>query len=123
MPPGICNLMAGGLEYRENSQILQEPELPKFLHTADWQMGRAFTRFETEDGAALVESVWTRAQRLGAVPGNVHLALQPRVINLEPQGLSILCAPEILLFTCHPEKWQDLGVPPVDIQASKERIS
>ncbi|WP_203300870.1 metallophosphoesterase family protein [Marinobacter sediminum] len=132
--------------------------MPKFLHTADWQMGRAFTRFETEDGAALVEarfeaieklaqlatehqcdavlvagdvfdaqtvsdrtirrvfnatqsfsgpwvmlpgnhdaalaeSVWTRAERLGAVPGNVHLALQPGVINLEPQKLSILCAP------------------------------
>ncbi|MDG5499170.1 DNA repair exonuclease [Marinobacter sp. BGYM27] len=132
--------------------------MPKFLHTADWQMGRAFTRFETEDGAALVEarfeaietlaqlaiehqcdavlvagdvfdaqtvsdrtirrvfnatkgfagpwvmlpgnhdaalaeSVWTRAQRLGAVPENVHLALQPGVVDLEPQGLSILCAP------------------------------
>jgi uncharacterized protein YhaN len=24
---------------------------------------------------------------------------------------------QLLLFTCHPEKWQDLGVPPVDIQA------
>ena len=132
--------------------------MPKFLHTADWQMGRAFTRFETEDGAALVEarfeaietlarlanenqcdavlvagdvfdaqtvsdrtvrrvfnatkafsgpwvmlpgnhdaalaeSVWTRAQRLGAVPENVYLALQPGVINLEQQSLSILCAP------------------------------
>ena len=132
--------------------------MPTFLHTADWQMGRAFTRFETEDGAALVEarfeaieklaqlanehqcdavlvagdvfdaqtvsdrtirrvfnatkgftgpwvmlpgnhdaalaeSVWTRAQRLGAVPENVHLALQPGVIDLEPQKLSILCAP------------------------------
>lgn len=132
--------------------------MPKFLHTADWQMGRAFTRFETEDGAALVEarfevieklaqlanehycdavlvagdvfdaqtvsertirrvfnatkgftgpwvmlpgnhdaalaeSVWTRAQRLGAVPENVHLALEPGVIELEPQNLSILCAP------------------------------
>lgn len=132
--------------------------MPKFLHTADWQMGRAFTRFETEDGAALVEarfeaietlarlanehhcdavlvagdvfdaqtvsdrtirrvfnatkgfagpwvmlpgnhdaalaeSVWTRAQRLGAVPENVHLALQPGVINLETEHLSVLCAP------------------------------
>lgn len=132
--------------------------MPTFLHTADWQMGRAFTRFETEDGAALVEarfeaietlaqlanehqcdavlvagdvfdaqtvsdrtirrvfnatksfsgpwvmlpgnhdaalaeSVWTRAQRLGAVPENVHLALQPGVINLASQKLSILCAP------------------------------
>lgn len=132
--------------------------MPKFLHTADWQMGRAFSRFETEDGAALVEarfesieriarlanehrcdailvagdvfdaqtvadrtirrvfnatkeftgpwvmlpgnhdaalaeSVWTRAKRLGAVPGNVHLALEPGTVNLEPQGLAILCAP------------------------------
>ncbi len=132
--------------------------MPKFLHTADWQMGRAFTRFETEDGAALVEarfeaiemlarlandhqcdavlvagdvfdaqtvsdrtirrvfnatkgftgpwvmlpgnhdaalaeSVWTRARRLQAVPENVHLALQPGVINLETQRLSLLCAP------------------------------
>lgn len=30
---------------------------------------------------------------------------------------------QILLFTCHPEKWQDLGVAPVDIQASKEQSS
>ncbi|NMT63520.1 metallophosphoesterase family protein [Marinobacter orientalis] len=132
--------------------------MPRFLHTADWQMGRAFSRFETEDGAALVEarfeaieklarlanehrcdailvagdvfdaqtvadrtirrvfnatrgftgpwvmlpgnhdaalaeSVWTRARRLGAVPDNIHLALEPGTINLEPQGLAILCAP------------------------------
>jgi DNA repair exonuclease SbcCD nuclease subunit len=132
--------------------------MPRFLHTADWQMGRSYSRFETEDGAALVEarfdatetlarlaqehqcdavlvagdvfdaqtvsdrtirrvfnatkgfagpwvmlpgnhdaalaeSVWTRARRLGAVPDNVHLALQPGVINLDTQNLSILCAP------------------------------
>ena len=132
--------------------------MPTFLHTADWQMGRAFSRFETEDCAALVEarfeaieriarlanehqcdavlvagdvfdaqivadrtirrafnaikefagpwvmlpgnhdaalaeSVWTRAKRLGAVPENAHLALEPGIIHLEPQGLAILCAP------------------------------
>jgi len=132
--------------------------MPTFLHTADWQMGRTFSRFETEDGAALVEarfeaieklarlasehqcdavlvagdvfdaqtvsdrtirrvfnatraftgpwvmlpgnhdaalaeSVWTRARRLDAVPDNVHLALEPGVINLEAQGLAVLCAP------------------------------
>jgi DNA repair exonuclease SbcCD nuclease subunit len=43
--------------------------------------------------AALAESVWTRARRLGAVPANVHLVLEPGVFDLEPQGLSILCAP------------------------------
>lgn len=132
--------------------------MPKFLHTADWQMGRTYSRFETEDGAALVEarfeaietlaklanehrcdailvagdvfdaqtvsdrtirrvfnatqgfsgpwimlpgnhdaalveSVWTRAQRLSAVPENVYLALAPGVISLESQGLAVLCAP------------------------------
>lgn len=132
--------------------------MPKFLHTADWQMGRSFSRFETEDAAALVEaryeaierlarlavqqecdavlvagdvfdaqtvsdrtirrvfnatkefsgpwvmlpgnhdaalaeSVWSRARRLDAVPANVHLALEPGLINLEAQGLAILCAP------------------------------
>ncbi|MCR8915252.1 GTP-binding protein [Marinobacter panjinensis] len=30
---------------------------------------------------------------------------------------------QILLFTCHPEKWSDLGVPPRDIQAMKEQGS
>ncbi|WP_323752355.1 DNA repair exonuclease [Marinobacter sp.] len=132
--------------------------MPRFLHTADWQMGRSYSRFEIEDGAALVEarfagieklaelaneyqcdavlvagdvfdaqtvsdrtirrvfnatkgfvgpwvmlpgnhdaalaeSVWTRAQRLGAVPDSVHLALEPGVISLESQGLAVLCAP------------------------------
>lgn len=132
--------------------------MPRFLHTADWQMGRTYSRFETEDGAALVEarfeaieklarlanehqcqavlvagdvfdaqtvsdrtirrvfnatkafpgpwvmlpgnhdaalaeSVWTRAQRMGAVPDNVHLALEPGVIELAAEGLAILNAP------------------------------
>ncbi|MDK8464988.1 AAA family ATPase [Marinobacter sp. SS13-12] len=30
---------------------------------------------------------------------------------------------QILLFTCHPDKWSDLGVPPRDIQAMKEQGS
>lgn len=132
--------------------------VPRFLHTADWQMGRSFSRFETEDGAALVEaryaaieklaqlaveqecdavlvagdvfdaqavsdrtirrvfnatsvfkgpwimlpgnhdaalaeSVWTRARRLDAVPGNIHLALEAGVILLEEQRLAVLTAP------------------------------
>ncbi len=132
--------------------------MPRFLHTADWQMGRSFSRFEADDGAALAEarygaiealaqlavdqncdavlvagdvfdaqtvsdrtirrvfnatgvfkgpwvmlpgnhdaalaeSVWTRARRLGAVPDNVHLALEPGVTVLAEQGLAILAAP------------------------------
>lgn len=132
--------------------------MPRFLHTADWQMGRQYRQFETEDAAALAEarftavetlarlageqhcaavlvagdvfdaqtvsdrtirrtfnamagfagpwillpgnhdaalaeSVWSRAQRLGAVPENVHLALTPAVIELPEQGIAVLPAP------------------------------
>ena len=38
--------------------------VPRFLHTADWQMGRSFSRFETEDGAALVEARYAAIERL-----------------------------------------------------------
>jgi len=132
--------------------------VPKFLHTADWQMGRTYSRFTAEDGAALVEaryeaierlaalavehqcdailvagdvfdaqtvsdrtirrvfnatggfkgpwvmlpgnhdaalaeSVWSRAKRLGAVPENVYLALESGVTQLPEQGISVLSAP------------------------------
>lgn len=132
--------------------------MPKFLHTADWQMGRTYSRFAAEDGAALVEaryeaierlaalavehqcvailvagdvfdaqtvsdrtirrvfnatggfkgpwvmlpgnhdaalaeSVWSRAKRLGAVPENVYLALEAGVTQLPEQGISVLSAP------------------------------
>ena len=132
--------------------------MPRFLHTADWQMGRQYRQFEAEDAAAmaearftaveriaqlasdqacdavlvagdvfdaqtvsdrtirrtfnamagfsgpwvllpgnhdaaLAESVWSRAQRLGAVPANVVLALTPGVIELLDQGIAVLSAP------------------------------
>jgi DNA repair exonuclease SbcCD nuclease subunit len=132
--------------------------MPRFLHTADWQMGRHYRRFDAEDAtalaearftaierlarlacddrcdavlvagdifdsqtvldrtirrvfnamagftgpwvllpgnhdAALAESVWHRALRLQAVPGNVHLALEPGVLELAEQGIAVLAAP------------------------------
>jgi len=132
--------------------------VPRFLHTADWQMGRTYSRFDAEDGAALVEaryeaierlaalatmhkcdavlvagdvfdaqtvsdrtirrvfnatrgfagpwvmlpgnhdaalaeSVWTRAKRIGAVPDKVHLALESGVTQLREQGIAVLSAP------------------------------
>lgn len=132
--------------------------MPRFLHTADWQMGRYYSRFDNDDAvalaearftaierlaqlasdercdavlvagdvfdaqtvadrtirrvfnamsgfsgpwvmlpgnhdAALAESVWTRARRLNAVPDNVHLALEPGVVELKTQGLAVLAAP------------------------------
>lgn len=130
----------------------------KILHTADWQIGRQYSRFDPEDAAqlaaerflvveriarlaqarqvdavlvagdvfdsqtlkdlsirrlfnslsaytgpwvflpgnhdaALVESIWTQAQRLNAVPANVHLALEAEVIPFAEAGFVVLTAP------------------------------
>ena len=43
--------------------------------------------------AAIAESVWTRAVRLGCVPENAHLILTPGVVNVDALKLSLLCAP------------------------------
>lgn len=132
--------------------------MPRFLHTADWQIGRQFARFDAEHApilaearthaverlaalatehqvdavlvagdvfdaqtcsdrtvrrlfnalagyagpwlmisgnhdAALAESVWTRAQRMAAVPPNAHLLLTPTVKLFAEQGFAVLPAP------------------------------
>ena len=132
--------------------------MPRFLHTADWQIGRQFPRFDVEDAAALsdvrlqtvadiaalasaehvdavlvagdvfdaqtvsertirrlfntlqtfsgpwlllpgnhdaalAESVWTRAQRLGVVAENVRLLLEAGVHEFPELGLAVLAAP------------------------------
>jgi len=132
--------------------------MSRFLHTADWQIGRQYSRFAEEDAsiladvrftvierlaalateqavdavlvagdvfdaqtvsdrtihrtfqamagftgpwlllpgnhdAALAESVWTRAQRLGAVPDNVELLLEPQVREYPELGFAVLPAP------------------------------
>ncbi len=41
--------------------------MPRFLHTADWQMGRTYSRFDTEDSAALVEARYEAIERLAAL--------------------------------------------------------
>ncbi len=43
--------------------------------------------------AALAESVWSHAARLEALPANLHLVLEPRVVEFPQQGLALLCAP------------------------------
>lgn len=132
--------------------------MPRLLHTADWQIGRAFASFDPDDAvplaearfaaverlaalaaehavdavlvagdvfdaqtvsarsirrlfnalagfagpwvmipgnhdAALADSVWTHAQRLGAVPAHVQLLLQPGVLELPALRLAVLAAP------------------------------
>lgn len=132
--------------------------MPRFIHTADWQIGRQYSQFSPEDSssisearieavatianlatenavdavlvagdvfdtqtvaertirklfnamqgftgpwimipgnhdAALTESVWTQAQRLGALPANLHLALTGKVIEFPELKFAALCAP------------------------------
>ncbi|MCW7542060.1 DNA repair exonuclease [Aquabacterium sp. A7-Y] len=132
--------------------------MPRFLHTADWQIGRHYGQFDPDDAvplaearfaaverlamlasehrvdavlvagdvfdaqtvsdrtvrrlfnalaayagpwillpgnhdAALAESVWSRALRLAAVPANVHLALEPGVLDFAERGFVALAAP------------------------------
>ena len=132
--------------------------MPRFLHTADWQIGRQYSQFPADDAvplaearlaavemiarlatehkvdavlvagdvfdaqtvadrtirklfnamqgyvgpwlmipgnhdAALTESVWTRAMRLGSMPANLHLALQGKALDFTPLGFSALMAP------------------------------
>lgn len=132
--------------------------MPRFLHTADWQIGRRYTRFGEEDAAALfearfaaigriaalaagqnvdavlvagdvfdaqtvpdrslhrtflamqdfrgpwlliagnhdaalAESVWTRAQRIRAIPDNVHVFTEAGIYPFEAAGFAVLAAP------------------------------
>ena len=128
------------------------------IHTADWQIGRQYGQFETDDAAmlaearydvvariatlaaerqadavlvagdvfdtqavsdrtirrlfdalsaftgpwvmiagnhdaALADSVWSRAHQLGCIGANVHIPLQPCVVDLPAQNLAVLAAP------------------------------
>ncbi len=130
----------------------------RFLHTADWQIGRQYPRFPADDAAALAEarftavsriadlavsgnyhavlvagdvfdaqtvsertirrlfnamqayggpwillpgnhdaalaeSVWSRARRLGVIPDNVHVALQSQAMEFSDLGFAVLPAP------------------------------
>jgi hypothetical protein len=39
----------------------------KLLHTADWQIGRQYGRFDPEDAAALAEARFTAVERIAAL--------------------------------------------------------
>ena len=150
--------------------------MPRFLHTADWQIGRQYSQFSPDDAvpladarlevietiarlanehavdavlvagdvfdaqtvaertirrlfnamqgyagpwimipgnhdAALTESVWTQAQRLGALPANLHLALQGKVLEFPSLNFVALCAPLTQRHT-----YNDLTEPFDDLQ-------
>ena len=47
--------------------------MPRFLHTADWQIGRQYSQFAVDDGVAIAEA------RLGAVVTLARLATENHV--------------------------------------------
>jgi DNA repair exonuclease SbcCD nuclease subunit len=66
--------------------------------------------------AALAESVWTRAQRLGAVPANVHLCLSPEVRAFPELGFAVLPAPLTQRHTYGDlTEWFDSAVTPAGL--------
>lgn len=65
--------------------------------------------------AALAESVWSRAKRLGAIPANVHLLLEPKVSLFTEHRLAILPAPLTQRQTYHDlTEWFDDAETPAD---------
>jgi DNA repair exonuclease SbcCD nuclease subunit len=66
--------------------------------------------------AALAESVWTRAQRLGVVHDRVHLALQPEPLALVDVGLVVLPAPLVQRHTFDDATaWFDAAATPAEL--------
>lgn len=47
--------------------------MPRFLHTADWQIGRAFTRFAPESAVLLAEARLAAVERLAALAQAEHV--------------------------------------------------
>lgn len=154
--------------------------MARFLHTADWQIGRHYGRFSEEDAAllmearftvvqriaalataeavdavlvagdlfdaqtlsdrtlhrtfqlmaaykgpwivipgnhdaALADSVWAQARRLGAIPANVHVLLEPKLAVFAEQKIAILPAPLTQRQTYHDlTEWFDGAETPAD---------
>ena len=61
--------------------------------------------------AGLAESVWTRAARLRAIPGNVSVCLAPQPLLLQAAGIAVLPAP-LLQRNTHvdPTEWFATGM-------------
>lgn len=63
--------------------------------------------------AALAESVWRRAERLDALPANLHLCLRPEPLHLEAANLVVLPAPLTQRHTYQDlTDWFDLAATP-----------
>lgn len=83
-----------------DSQTLKERSIRRFFHALESYSGPWILLPGNHD-AALVEGVWTQAQRLGVVPGHVHLALKPDTLLFKDQGFAVFTAPLTQRHTFH----------------------
>ena len=75
-----------------DAQTLKDRNIRRFFHSLEGYSG-PWVLLPGNHDAALVESIWTQAQRLGTVPGHVHLALKPDTLLFKDQGFAVLTAP------------------------------
>lgn len=75
-----------------DSQALRDLSIRRLFNSLSGYAG-PWVLLPGNHDAALVESIWTRAQRLGVVPPNVHLSLAPAAIPFSDAGLIVLTAP------------------------------
>lgn len=75
-----------------DAQTVSDRTLRRLFHAMEGFSGPWLLLPGNHD-AALAESVWTQAQRIGAVPAHVHLLLKPEVMLFADQGFAVLPAP------------------------------
>ncbi|MFQ3666530.1 MAG: DNA repair exonuclease [Sphingomonadaceae bacterium] len=75
-----------------DAQGVADKTLHRLFHALRAYAG-AWVLLPGNHDAALAESVWTRAARLGAIPDNVHVCQQPEPLLLKALGIAILPAP------------------------------
>lgn len=75
-----------------DSQTLKDRSIRRFFHSLEGFPG-PWVLLSGNHDAALVESIWSEAQRLGVVPAHVHLALEPDILRFDALGLAVLTAP------------------------------
>jgi hypothetical protein len=79
----------------------------KFIHTADWQLGKPFRRFEPDVRATLSEARFDAIDAIGAAAaqhGASHVLVAGDAFDTEgPEDRTIVQA--ILRMECHPCRW------------------
>jgi DNA repair exonuclease SbcCD nuclease subunit len=75
-----------------DAQTVADRSIHRLFHALRGYSGR-WVMLPGNHDAALAESVWTRALRLGAVPPNVSLCLAPQPLLLDEARVAVLPAP------------------------------